>query len=81
MNDIYDSDSQPQKLVLSFKPFKDQYIVSIPDHNAYTFITSSIQEGIEYVEEKREEIRICKPLNLPKILEDKSASDILVFLK
>lgn len=81
MNDIYESDSQPQKLILSFKPFKDQYIVSIPDHSIYTFIASSIQEGIDYIEEKRDEIRIIKPLNLPKILEDKSASDILVFLK
>lgn len=81
MNDMYLQGDEAQKnLILSFKPFRDQYIVSIPDHSIYTFIASSIQDGIEYVEKKRNEIKICKPLDLPKILEDKSAQDILVFL-
>ena len=64
--------------------FNDENVTAhhaiIPDHSVYTFIASSIQEGIEYVEKKRAEIKIFKPLDLPKIIEDKSAQDILVFL-
>lgn len=81
MNDVYLQGDEKQNLILSFKPFKNQYIISIPDHSTYTFIANSIQEGIEYVEQKRDEIKILKPLNLPKILEDNSTTDIIVFLK
>lgn len=80
MNDIYTEEKAPNNLILSFKPFKDQYIVSIPDHSSYTFIASSIQEGIEYIEQKRGEIRLNKTFNIAKIVETKSYEEILVLL-
>lgn len=80
MNDVYLQEDKPQKLILSFKPFKEQFIVSIPDHNAYTFIARDIQDGINYIEQKRGEISLNKPLNIPKILDAKLDEEILVFL-
>jgi len=80
MNDIYQKQIKAQNIVLSFKPFKKQYIVSIPENKNYTFIADSIQEGIEYVESRKSDIILSKTVDIQKAVSSKAANEIIIFI-
>ena len=69
-----------RNLILLFKPFKNQYIVSIPNNQAYTFIADNIQEGIDYIVSKRNEIIITQEINVQRILSTKAENEVVIFL-
>jgi integrase len=80
MNDVYSRSPQRQKIVLSFKKFREQFIVSIPFHQQYTFIAQNIQDGIDYVKSKMDQIHLTHPIDIDKCLLSKGKDEILVFL-
>lgn len=80
MDDIYIKKHQHQKIVLCFKEFQGQYIVSIPFHREYTFIASSIQDGVDYIKCKKSEIQFSRPIDLEKCISDKKDDEVLVFM-
>ena len=80
MNDVYMKADNIRNLILLFKPFKNQYIVSIPNNQTYTFIADNIQEGIDYIVSKRNEIIITQEINVQKILSAKTENEVVIFL-
>lgn len=79
MNDVYQSEGN-KNIVLSFKPFKKQYIVTIPGNKTYTFIADSIQEGIDYIKEMKNEIILKKPVDVQQTLASKESNEIVIVL-
>lgn len=71
MNDVYIQNQQGKNIVLCFTPFKSQYIVSIPHYRQYTFIANSIQEGIDYAKEKRDEISLPQAIDVKECIANK----------
>ena len=82
MNDVYEKpfSHKKQKIVLCFKSFQGQYIVSVPFYRQYTFIAENIQDGINYVNSKRDNIKLNQPIDIEKCIEAKENDEILVFL-
>ena len=80
MNDVYMKADNIRNLILLFKPFKNQYVVSIPNNQTYTFIADNIQEGIDYIISKRNEIIITQEINVQKILSAKAENEVVIFL-
>ena len=80
MNDLYRKAEIEQNLVLLFKPFKNQYIVSIPENSGYTFIADSIQDGIDYVEDKKSQIVLKSRIDIEKAVQAKAKNEIVIFL-
>jgi integrase len=78
MNDVYIQSKQIKNIVLCFTPFKSQYIVSIPHYRQYTFIANSIQEGIDYAQEKKEKIVLPQAVDVKECLANKQDNEIIV---
>ncbi len=82
MNDVYLRGEDKKSLILKFKKFKDKYIVSIPQHEQYTFISESIEEGIEYINKNKSNIILDENINLNILFDrDNFKDSILVLLK
>lgn len=80
MNDIYENSNYIKNLVLCFKPFKNQYIVSIPSHSQYTFIAENVQDGVDYIREHQHDIILTKEINVQQILSNRQADEIIIFI-
>ncbi len=82
MDDIYVRGQNDNTIILQFKKFKDKYIVSIPQNNQYTFIAKSVEEGINYIENKRKSIILNNLINVNNILLDNknSKNNIIVII-
>lgn len=82
MYDIYVRGQNDNTIILQFKKFKDKYIVSIPQNNQYTFIAKSLEEGINYIENKRKSIILNNLINVNNILLDNknSKNNIIVII-
>jgi len=79
MNNIYPNKTS-KRLVLSFKPFKNQYVVSIPGNTDYTFIADSIQDGIDYINTKKDAIVLNKTIDVQQAMASKGPNDIVICL-
>lgn len=77
MNDVY-IQSQDKNIILCFTPFNSQYIVSIPHYRQYTFIANSIQDGIDYVKEKKNKISLPQAIDVKECIANKQNDEIIV---
>lgn len=78
MNDIYIQTQPTKKIVLCFTPFKDQYIVSIPNNRQYTFIADSIQDGIDYAKSRKDDISLSQEIDIKGCVSEKTDDEIIV---
>lgn len=78
MNDIYDPTQKAEKLILWIKPFQNQYIVSIPGYKEYTFIANSIEDGVNYVRLKKNEIHLKHVIDMQDLIMQKGKDEIIM---
>ena len=79
MDNIY-YNQEHSSILLLFKPFHEQFIVSIPNNRDYTFIADSLEDGIHHINRHKAEIVLKKDIDIKKALYEKGKEEIAVFV-
>lgn len=79
MNNAY-NDNISKSIILSFKNFNNQYLVSVVGYEKnYTFLSNSIDDGISYIKKNIDKINIANNNNI-NTLNLPNSNELLIFV-